>query len=374
MNKAKDIAAAARYKVLRKHPGFTLVLLNWEIVETDSVPYAATDGKRLLVNPKAFSQYAEQHVVHELAHCIAGHPWDDYTKLKAKLSSQDAKLLELAMEIKADMIVTELGYRLPPMFDFTKYADSYDRSWSTAAIYWDLKSRSIAPPTIPLSVLNAGSDSKSVEESKKEFLDLLSAGIEAEKAFNKGDKPGNYAYLIKGLFKPKIAWQHHWRYFIHRHVQSDYTWMVPNRRWLWQGIYYPAIKKNAPKLTIGYDDSGSITWLKNALETFHSEVVGLMQSMPNIEINLIVCDAEVQLVKTSIKNPSELPVKLPGGGGTDFRPLVKKAEELECPLVVFTDGYGDWPEKPPKIPVLWIMTTDVIPPFNMPYTRIEIGL
>ena len=51
-----------------------------------------------------------------------------------------------------------------------------------------------------------------------------------------------------------------------------------------------------------------------------------------------------------------------GGGGTDFRPVfsyIEEHSELDPNLLIFfTDGYGDYPERPPPYPVMWLLTSD----------------
>ena len=62
----------------------------------------------------------------------------------------------------------------------------------------------------------------------------------------------------------------------------------------------------------------------------------------------------------------EIPRKMLGRGGTDFRPPFQFVEDKSLDistLVYFTDGMGTFPEEPPY-PTAWVMTTDVEPPFG----------
>jgi len=54
----------------------------------------------------------------------------------------------------------------------------------------------------------------------------------------------------------------------------------------------------------------------------------------------------------------QLPDDLPGGGGTDFRPVFDWVEhENRTPnmLVYFTDAEGDFPKVPPNYPGIWLV-------------------
>jgi predicted metal-dependent peptidase len=57
-----------------------------------------------------------------------------------------------------------------------------------------------------------------------------------------------------------------------------------------------------------------------------------------------------------------------GGGGTSFIPpfeyLEKNGIDPKC-VIYLTDGYGTFPsESDVKVPTMWLMTTDVEPPFG----------
>ena len=62
-----------------------------------------------------------------------------------------------------------------------------------------------------------------------------------------------------------------------------------------------------------------------------------------------------------------------GGGGTNFRAVFNKIRELQdngdfkfSGVMFCTDGYDEFPDSNPieDIPLLWVMTTDVEPPFG----------
>ena len=57
-------------------------------------------------------------------------------------------------------------------------------------------------------------------------------------------------------------------------------------------------------------------------------------------------------------------LKFKGGGGTDFNEVFNEVRRCAC-MIFFSDGYATYPEKPPRYPVLWILTQDhQTPPFG----------
>jgi predicted metal-dependent peptidase len=84
----------------------------------------------------------------------------------------------------------------------------------------------------------------------------------------------------------------------------------------------------------------------------------------NAKVYVLDCDASVH--SSRWLNPNEpLPV-LNGGGGTDFRPVFDHIQENRLKpdyVVFFTDGYGSFGDDP-GLPLLWVMTSEVDPPFG----------
>ncbi len=139
----------------------------------------------------------------------------------------------------------------------------------------------------------------------------------------------------------------------------------PNRRWLalerdylrQAGVNLPfapdAIKKRGTRLAVALDTSGSIG--VELLGRFLAEIAALCHFNQR-NLVLIVGDAAVHHI-TEIdwteagRELSE--IKYTGGGGTDFRPLIKAAAECEPDALVYlTDLYGETGDEP-DFPVIW---------------------
>jgi predicted metal-dependent peptidase len=108
---------------------------------------------------------------------------------------------------------------------------------------------------------------------------------------------------------------------------------------------------------VALDTSGSVG--DNQMQLFLSEVQGILRAYPHLECELYYADAEAY-GPYSLKLDSEIPRPV-GGGGTSFVPFFEKVSanrhwHTNGVCVYLTDGYGTFPDDPPTLPVLWVVT------------------
>lgn len=123
-------------------------------------------------------------------------------------------------------------------------------------------------------------------------------------------------------------------------------------------------------LAIAIDTSGSCS--NHVAETFVREIKGIFrdtkESIQGGNIILFQCDDVIQKeTHLDINEMEQLEtdsMELYGYGGTDFRPVferldeVEKEEEVIDALLYLTDGFGEVPSEQPKYPVYFIMRKD----------------
>lgn len=144
-----------------------------------------------------------------------------------------------------------------------------------------------------------------------------------------------------------------------------------DRRFVHQRLYLEALEEWNVRVHVAVDTSGSIG--NEALSRFLGEIRAILRAYPRTQAQLYYADAQLY-------GPYPLELEGPwprprGGGGTDFRPFFRHLEAQDDPLgeilaVYLTDGYGDFPEEPPRFPVLWVVAPGGLPDENFPFGEV----
>ena len=130
-----------------------LMSLRWEW--TNITPFGATDGERLLLNPKGIAKLEEHEkgvnliaflLVHEALHALLGHSWR-----LAKLS--DHQKANIAADYVINMLIKQqnqkLGKDIFLLIDGCLIDDKLDPSWSAEKLYRQLNSKPPEPEPEP---------------------------------------------------------------------------------------------------------------------------------------------------------------------------------------------------------------------------------
>ena len=118
---------------------------------------------------------------------------------------------------------------------------------------------------------------------------------------------------------------------------------IPGRAWSPRAM-------NKPRLLIAIDTSMSMSTAEIEEIAKHLRLIHDQAFMTIVE-----CDAEIQRVYPFTGKLSDVV----GRGGTDLRKVFSdEFLRLHLPegIVYFTDGEGPFPDEPPRIPTLWILT------------------
>ena len=183
-----------------------------------------------------------------------------------------------------------------------------------------------------------------IEEKVRGIADKA---IKAQDKQGWGDISGNLAGQILAANKPKVNWKKEVRYFINKLVLTGRknTRMRPNRRYAYQN---PGTKRDyTSNLLVAFDTSGSVS--DDQLTYFLNELNGMIT---HVKTDLIQFDTQVY-GKPKPFDKKQKRVDIVGRGGTCFEPVIQMADELKYDgLIIFTDGYAPFPDKP-KTRVLW---------------------
>ncbi len=178
----------------------------------------------------------------------------------------------------------------------------------------------------------------------------------AQQALQAGKLGGAMARMVDHLLQPQLPWRMLLARYMTAAGRDDYSYSRPSRR---EGsAIMPSLRSAQVEVTVILDTSGSITDAE--MREFLAEVDAI-KGQVRARIVLHACD--VQLAEDG---PWEyqsweaftLPREFRGGGGTSFMPPFRWLEELSSQpdlVVYFTDALGDFPDREPPFPVLWLV-------------------
>ncbi len=177
----------------------------------------------------------------------------------------------------------------------------------------------------------------------------------AQQAIQAGKMGGSMARMVDHLLQPRLPWRMLLSRYMTMVARDDYTYMRPSSR-RGDPAVYPSLRSAQLNIVVALDISGSIS--NNEINEFMSEVDSIKAQM-RARITLLVCDSKMD--GPWLFEPWDeftMPKKFKGGGGTSFKPVIEWAEEQdEAPnlIVYFTDAQGEFPEKEPTFPVVWLV-------------------
>lgn len=213
-------------------------------------------------------------------------------------------------------------------------------------------------------------ESAQEEEISQKELEQLSEELTEyfEQIFNKQKRqnalPKDLQFVVPEYFSHRVDWREVLSGFIASYAKTSYSFMPPNMKYLYRGIYLPSLSSDLLRVIIAIDTSGSVD--RELLGTFLGEVESIMEVYPNFEIDLITADTKVHSHKTYLPGEA-LEYEVSGGGGTDFRPVFEYIDQnIDYPtaLLFFTDGQGIYPVDEASYDVMWVMPEEIEVPFG----------
>lgn len=384
--RSHDAMMRARLDLMVKEPFFGCLAMQLELVEVENKEFCdtmAVDGRHLFYWPQFVKDHTHTELVgvvaHEVHHCCYKH--------MTRRGHRNPLRWNWAGDYVINEDLLQAGFTLPK----SRLHDPKYKGLSTEEVYERLPE--------PQTVIVCGKDGagnvglpqgadkggtggvmdaapphdKAGQESIDQDWDAnVKMAVATAKRAHAGTLPGYLERLVKTLQKPKINWKDQLRQFVDGSMTKDYTWQKPNRRYVHQGLHLPGfISDSLHHLAFFGDVSGSIT--QDIMRAYCSEVQGCLDDGVADQVTALYFDTEIKKCDTYM--PGELiDFKIPGGGGTDFRPMFDWVREndpdLSC-IVVLTDMMPcSWDLPDPGVPVLWgaylpeDMLKTIKPPFG----------
>jgi len=345
---------------------------------TKDVPYAATDGSNVLINPDTFFKLPLAERVFILAHEVLHGIWDHCGQAK-KFSKQgevrysdgtkikyNHKTMNMATDLVInDALITAGVGSFPTM-------GLHDRSVATGddsaidvyrKVYTDDEGGGGNDGGFDehLQPEDGKGGSGNSERNETEWRQAVAAGLAAAKA--QGKLAASIERLLGEVLEPQVPWQEKIDAFFARKVGSgSYDWRRPDRRLIARKdpIYAPGRSGHAAgTIVVAIDTSGSIAADPTIIDRFFAELSGIVEDLKPRRLLAVWCDAKVHRVD-EVEDASDLKAlraqPVPGWGGTSFIPVFDYIAEHDLTpdaLVYLTDGDGSFPSAEPSYPVLW---------------------
>ena len=184
-----------------------------------------------------------------------------------------------------------------------------------------------------------------------------------------GKVPGRVEETIRSAHASTLDWRTLLRRYMTDATRSDYSWSLPNRRFIDSGLYLPAIHSDGIE-TIAFIIDISSSLPTETLAEFWAELREVAAEIRPESVIVLQVDTMLQDVAeyAAADLPDEIEVK--GRGGTDFRPGFAWLDEQGIQprvCLYFTDmECSDYPDAEPGFPVLWCDYGDGDSPWRHP--------
>ena len=184
-----------------------------------------------------------------------------------------------------------------------------------------------------------------------------------------GKVPGRVEETIQSAHASTLDWRTLLRRYMTDAASHDYSWSVPNRRFIDSGLYLPSIRSEGID-TIAFIIDVSSSLPTATLAEFWAELREVAAEIRPERVIVLQVDTTLQDVAEYAADdlPEEIAIK--GRGGTDFRPGFQWLDEQGIQpgvCLYFTDmECSDYPEAEPAFPVAWVDYGDEASPWRHP--------
>src|ERR1017187_2954002 len=388
---ATERIRTARTALLLDHPFFGSLLFRLKGREQRSIPTMATDGVSLYYNPAFVDTLNSATLAGVLAHEVM-HPALQHHLRRSK---RDPKRWNEACDYAINPLLLDAGLSLPDGV----LVDHRFRGMSAEQIYnlREAESQSqpggqnsasdgagagageapekqdnAGKPTVPVTeggigqVLDAplpDDETPSVEEQTRDWSVAVNQAVTLSK--QAGKAPAGLARILEGAAEAAVDWRDLLRRLWPDTIPADSSWLRPNRRHIWSGLYLPGVvREGTGEIAIAVDCSGSVN--ARLLRLFEAEIRSIIEGQRPERVHVLYFDAEVHKVDTYVAGEM-LHLEPVGGGGTDFGPCFDWLNEHGIhpqTMIFLTDLYGSFPESAPDYPVIWASTGSRQAPFG----------
>lgn len=354
---------------------FTALLYELKIETQEDGPIACTNGVYLKYCPDKFDARTMDDRVfilaHEILHVVLFH--------STRRGLRDPKIWNIAADFVVNGLLSEdTGFTVP---EYALLNQNLYKDMATESVY-DLLIKNAKDhgedgygDGYPMPGLPEGFDDvkdydpadnqgKSASDHERDVAISTSQAAEASKAA--GKETSTVRRFVANSQVVKQPWYQQLRKYMTSLNSSEFNWARPDfkRSILFGGMICPKMtSESMGKVVIGVDCSGSVTDVQLAAMGGH--ISDIMSDCRPAEVDVVYFDSTIKGNDVHTGPSYDMVLRSVGGGGTDFHPIVKYAEEAEdCQLlIVFTDMYGPMPDDC-QVPSLWVVDNDQEAPYG----------
>lgn len=198
------------------------------------------------------------------------------------------------------------------------------------------------------------------------------------KANNAGRLGGNEKELIKRIVAPVVCWEDELQFICEEITKDDYTWKMPNQRYVQQGVYLPSMYgQRSVDMLFFIDTSGSLS--NEQLTQIMAEVRKIISTF-HIRVIVVYWDTgfkDIEIFEESDVLDPSWKLNVSGRGGTNFTDVLTwmdnnlHDQDVDPEAVVFfTDlECSNYPNTEPDLPWLWAQVPDYNGNFEHAYLK-----
>jgi predicted metal-dependent peptidase len=192
---------------------------------------------------------------------------------------------------------------------------------------------------------------------REDWQQRVIQAAQASQAAGIGSMPSDMERLLDKLRHVSVDWRQEMADFVRDAMSTRNDWSRASRRHAWQSVIYP--RRRA-------DEVGTVIFARDTSGSVDDNTCAAYSALITDCISETGCRGLVLDVDTQIQAEYELdgfdtcPLTAKGGGGTDFRPVFNRADEMVAAgehiagIVYLTDLQGPAP-KSTEHPTLWLV-------------------
>ena len=293
---------------------YASVLYQMPMIEKNSLPTMATDGRSIFYNAEFTDALSEPELdgvkVHEAYHRILKH--------HLRMGKRDPELWNIACDYAINPIIINSGLTLPDgaLIDSKFYNMDAEKIYDILQADQKQNGGNSPKPQDWGNVEDKGGN-MSEDQVKAEEATINSQVVMAVNSMKKtaGKLPSNIEEIIKEMKRSQVDWRDVLRRFVGGDQPEGYSYRRPNRRqWYLNEVVTPVSNKiGCGDIVVGIDTSGSVS---NAeLSHFLGELNAISNSSGAESVTIITCDADVQDVIRYEKGDQIETIDCKGRGG-----------------------------------------------------------